>query len=160
MERGGYRHRLGYHTSKDYRPPRLAITPTIRHYVPASSPAGGRSLFGWLSTKGDRQLHEPPLCKGRWLPVGQTEGLYVTITAKYNPSVSYADSASGPVVQSSQSALTVPSARFTPHLRVALHFVQVPTGHALPSGALHRGAFAGGHSSRLPAKPLVTCLLS
>ena len=109
---------------------------------------------------GDSQPYEPPLCKGRWLPVGQTEGLCVTITAKYNPSVSYADSATGPVVQSSQSALTVPSARFTPHLRVALHFVQVPTGHALPSGALHRGAFAGGHSSRLPAKPLVTCLLS
>ena len=28
-----------------YRPHRLAITPTIRHCVPASSPAGGRSLF-------------------------------------------------------------------------------------------------------------------
>ena len=41
---------------------------------------------------GDSQPYEPPLCKGRWLPVGQTEGLYVTITAKYNPSVSYADS--------------------------------------------------------------------
>ena len=37
---------------KDYRPHRLAITPTIRHYVPASSPAGGRSLFGWLLSLG------------------------------------------------------------------------------------------------------------
>ena len=30
----------------------------------------------------------------------------------------------------------VPAARFTPHLRVALRFAQVPTGHTLPSGAL------------------------
>ena len=41
-----------------------------------------------------------------------------------------------PVVQSSPRALTVPSARFTPHLRVALPFGQVSTGHPLPSGAV------------------------
>ena len=40
-----------------------------------------------------------------------------------------------PVVQSSPRALAVPSARFTPHLRVALPFGQVSTGHPLPSGA-------------------------
>ena len=39
-----------------------------------------------LSSGGKSHHHEPPLCKGRWLPVGQTEGLYVTSLAKYNPS--------------------------------------------------------------------------
>ena len=34
---------------------------------------------------------------------------------------------------------TVPAARFTPRLRVALPFGQVPTGHTLPSGALPHG---------------------
>ena len=31
-------------------------------------------------------VYKAPLCKGRWLPEGQTEGLYVTSLAKYNPS--------------------------------------------------------------------------
>ena len=71
---------------------------------------------------------------------GSTAKNSLGVTAKYNPSAAlrrqlplhrgalyggYGGSATGPVVQSSQSALTVPSARFTPHLRVALHFVQV-----------------------------------
>ena len=60
--------------------------PSVRLRLTASSPAGGRSLFGWLSTEGDSQAYEPSLCKGRWLPEGQTEGLYVTSLAKYNPS--------------------------------------------------------------------------
>ena len=33
---------------------------------------------------------KPPLCKGRWLPVGQTEGLPLSLL--YNPPVSSADS--------------------------------------------------------------------
>ena len=40
-----------------------------------------------------------------------------------------------PVAQSSRWALAAPSARFAPHLRLALRFAQVPTGHTLPSGA-------------------------
>ena len=55
-------------------------------------PPLGEEAFLLAVFSGDSQPYEPPLCKGRWLPVGQTEGLYVTITAKYNPSVSYADS--------------------------------------------------------------------
>ena len=35
-----------------WRPTRLANTPTIRHCVPASSPAGGRSLCSWLPALG------------------------------------------------------------------------------------------------------------
>ena len=33
---------------------------------------------------------KPPLCKGRWLPAGQTEGL--PLSMQYNPPVSSADS--------------------------------------------------------------------
>ena len=33
---------------------------------------------------------KPPLCKGRWLPVGQTEGL--SLSTHHNPPVSSADS--------------------------------------------------------------------
>ena len=33
---------------------------------------------------------KPPLCKGRWLPAGQTEGL--SFSTHYNPPVSFADS--------------------------------------------------------------------
>ena len=38
------------------------------------------------TSNGKSHHHEPPLCKGRWLPVGQTEGLYATSPAKHNPS--------------------------------------------------------------------------
>ena len=44
----------------------------------------------------------------------------------------------------------MPSARFTPHLRVVLPFGQVPTGHALPSGALYT------REAKLPHPALVS----
>ena len=40
-----------------------------------------------------------------------------------------------PVAQSSRRALAAPTARFAPHLRVALRCAQQPTGLTLPSGA-------------------------
>ena len=73
--------------AKDYRPPRLANTPTISQATPDSFlPRWGKKPYGLAVYEGDCQAYEPPLCKGRWLPEGQTEGLYVTSLAKYNPS--------------------------------------------------------------------------
>ena len=69
--------------AKDYRPQRLAITPTIRHYVPASSPAGGRSL--WVGGGVGDSQPKAPLCKGS-CPEG-AEGLYLARDVTYNPSV-------------------------------------------------------------------------
>ena len=91
--RGGIPFRLGCCPRQKTTVPNALQSPlpSVRLRLPASSPAGGRSL-GVGGGVGDSQPYEPPLCKGRWLPVGQTKGLYVTITAKYNPSVSYADS--------------------------------------------------------------------
>ena len=71
--------------AKDYRPQRLAITPTIRHYVPASSPAGGRSLLGWVfSLRTGNSIRLLPLggsCRrqateGAWSGVATDIGLH------------------------------------------------------------------------------------
>ena len=49
-----------------------------------------RSPVAFIYLSPFLQGAKPPLCKGRWLPVGQTEGLSLSLL--YNPPVSSADS--------------------------------------------------------------------
>ena len=58
-----------------------------------------------------------------------------------------------PVAQSSRRALAAPSARFAPHLRVALRFAQQPTGLTLPSGAGRAGSLRQGRKHSLRRFP-------
>ena len=57
-----------------------------------------------------------------------------------------------PVAQSSRRTLIASTARFAPHLRVALRFAQQPTGLTLPSGAGRAGSLRQRrkHSLRRP----------
>ena len=112
--------------------------PSVRLRLPASSPAGGRSLFGWLLSLGAANSI-------RLLPLGgscrrkATEGAYAGAVCRFGSGVAVGKQTAVPV------ALQLPPPSGTT--------CQLPP-------PLGEEAFWGGFSSSWSAKPLVTCLLS
>ena len=63
--------------AEDYRPLRLAMTPTISQATPDSFlPRWGKKPLGLAVVRGDRHPHKAPSSGGSWLPEGQTEGAW------------------------------------------------------------------------------------